>query len=219
MKLLIRKHFFRFICSYGLSYEEIEKGLPMIDTSKTLIREVCPPFLSGVECRPGKYRRFDGLCNNLEHPTWGAANTPFQRIVGPLFSDGINSPRISVTGKELPLSRIVSRTIHPDEGYHDHAGTVMVIAWGQFMDHDFTLTGTPLGKAYIVCLMQSYNSCFFQTPSTATTPKSVATDRSTSSILTVTRSAFPTTITSTTSSTSSALTLCAPSPHPVLAAV
>lgn len=35
--------------------------------------------------------------------------------------------------------------MHPDEGYHDHAGTVMVIAWGQFMDHDYTLTGTPLG--------------------------------------------------------------------------
>lgn len=35
--------------------------------------------------------------------------------------------------------------MHPDEGYHDHAGTVMVIAWGQFMDHDYTLTATPLG--------------------------------------------------------------------------
>lgn len=60
-------YFFR----YGLSYEDIENGLPQIDTSRTLIREVCPPFLSGVECRAGKYRRFDGLCNNLEHPTWG----------------------------------------------------------------------------------------------------------------------------------------------------
>ncbi|EDW67928.2 peroxidase [Drosophila virilis] len=130
--------------TYGLSYEEIEKGLPNIDTSKTLIREVCPPFFAGVECRPGKYRRFDGLCNNIEHPTWGATNAPFQRLIGPLYADGINAPRISVTGRDLPYSRVVSRTMHPDDGYHDHAGTVMVIAWGQFMDHDFTLTGTPL---------------------------------------------------------------------------
>ncbi|KAL5282648.1 HPX5 family protein [Megaselia abdita] len=130
--------------TYGLSYEEIERGLPSIDTSKTLIRDVCPPFFSGVECRPGKYRRFDGLCNNIEHPTWGATMAPFQRLIGPLFADGINQPRISVTGRDLPLSRVVSRTLHPDEGYHDHAGTVMVIAFGQFMDHDFTLTGTPL---------------------------------------------------------------------------
>lgn len=137
---------FPFLYSYGLSYEEIEKGLPTIDTSKTLIREICPPFFAGVECRPGKYRRFDGLCNNIEHPTWGAANSPFQRLIGPLYADGINAPRISVTGRDLPYSRVVSRTMHPDDGYHDHAGTVMVIAWGQFMDHDFTLTGTPLGE-------------------------------------------------------------------------
>ncbi|CAH1381099.1 unnamed protein product [Tenebrio molitor] len=130
--------------TYGLSYEDIEKGLPLIDTSKTLIREVCPPYLSNVECRAGKYRRFDGLCTNLEHPTWGATNTPFTRLIGPLYADGMTAPRISVTGRPLPLSRIVSRTMHPDEGFHDHAGTVMVIAWGQFIDHDFTLTATPL---------------------------------------------------------------------------
>lgn len=43
--------------------------------------------------------------------------------------------------------------MHPDEGFHDHAGTVMVIAWGQFMDHDFTLTGTPLGKTCSTCFI------------------------------------------------------------------
>lgn len=65
--------------------------------------------------------------------------------MSPQFADGLSAPRISVTGNNLPLSRVVSRTMHPDDGYHDHAGTVMVIAWGQFMDHDYTLTGTPLG--------------------------------------------------------------------------
>ncbi|KAJ8894600.1 hypothetical protein PR048_007264 [Dryococelus australis] len=220
---------------YGLSYEDIEKGLPLIDTSKTLIREVCPPFLANVECRPGKYRRYDGLCTNLQHPTWGAKNTPFTsdfnltpsllkqvhncacprklcrmpmhwsreiwtalnievfkadegevrrvwgitgmqrrektgdprenpptsgivrhdsrirksgrdptKLIGPLFADGMNWPRIGSSGNDLPLPRVVSRTMHPDEGYHDHAGTVMVVAWGQFMDHDYTLTATPL---------------------------------------------------------------------------
>lgn len=70
-----------FLFSYGLSYEEIEKGLPRIDTSRTLIREVCPAFLANVECQPGKYRRYDGLCNNVKHPTWGATNTPFTRYL------------------------------------------------------------------------------------------------------------------------------------------
>ncbi|XP_018048893.1 PREDICTED: uncharacterized protein LOC108687560 isoform X1 [Atta colombica] len=130
--------------TYGLTYEEIQKSLPLIDTSKTLIREVCPAFLSNIECRPGKYRRFDGLCTNLENPTWGATLSPFARLMSPQFADGLSAPRISITGHDLPLSRVVSRTMHPDEGYHDHAGTVMVIAWGQFMDHDYTLTATPL---------------------------------------------------------------------------
>lgn len=70
------------------------------------------------------------------------------RLMSPQFADGLSAPRISVTGRDLPLSRVVSRTMHPDEGYHDHAGTVMVIAWGQFMDHDYTLTATPLGTLY-----------------------------------------------------------------------
>ncbi|XP_050308302.1 peroxidase [Anthonomus grandis grandis] len=130
--------------TYGLSYENIERNLPLIDTSKTLIREVCPPYLSNVECRAGKYRRYDGLCTNLDHPTWGATNTPFTRLMGPLFADGMSEPRISISGRQLPPSRVVSRTMHPDSGFHDHAGTVMIIAWGQFMDHDYTLTATPL---------------------------------------------------------------------------
>lgn len=78
------------------------------------------------------------------------------RLLGPLYSDGMTAPRISVKGKQLPMSRIVSRTMHPDEGYHEHAGTVMIVAWGQFLDHDFTLTATPLGTYNIV-----YNHIYF----------------------------------------------------------
>lgn len=130
--------------TYGLSKEEIEKALPEIDTSKTLIREVCPPFLAHVECKAGKYRRYDGLCNNVHHPTWGATNTPFERMMMPTYSDSLSESRSGEYGTPLPLPRVVSRTMHTDEGYHDHAGTLMIVAWGQFMDHDFTLTGTPL---------------------------------------------------------------------------
>lgn len=36
-----------------------------------------------------KYRTFNGSCNNLEIPTWGAANTPFLRLLNAEYSDGI----------------------------------------------------------------------------------------------------------------------------------
>ena len=32
------------------------------------------------------------------------------------------------------------------QGFHDHAVTVMLVAWGQFMDHDFTLTAETRGS-------------------------------------------------------------------------
>lgn len=72
----------------------------------------------------------------------------------PRFADKFSVPKVSASGDPLPLARIVSRTIHPDEGLHEHAGTVMLVAWGQFMDHDLTLTATPLGK-----FISSYCSC------------------------------------------------------------
>ncbi|CAB0031277.1 unnamed protein product [Trichogramma brassicae] len=139
-------HLLRRSADYGLTTEQLDNLLPLLDTSKTLIRDVCPAFLSNVQCKAGKYRRFDGLCTNLEHPSWGGSLQPFVRLMTPKFADGINAPRIAVSGRDLPLARVVSQTIHPDEGFHDHAGTVMVIAWGQFIDHDYTLTATPLGE-------------------------------------------------------------------------
>lgn len=48
--------------------------------------------------------------------------------------------------------------MHPDEGFHDHAGTVMIISWGQFMDHDFTLQATPLGKYFLAVQKNSLES-------------------------------------------------------------
>lgn len=67
------------IYRYGLTRDEIEYSLPLIDTTKTLINEICPAFLSNVECRAGKYRRFDGLCTNLDNPSWGSSLSPFTR--------------------------------------------------------------------------------------------------------------------------------------------
>ena len=49
---------------------------------------------------------------------------------------GISLPRISVTGQQLPTARYVSAFIHRDLGYHDHAVTVFLPAFGQLIDHD-----------------------------------------------------------------------------------
>ena len=63
-----------------------------------------------------------------------------------LSSIGISEPRVSVTGAELPTARYVSAVAHRDLGYHDHAVTVYLPAWGQLIDHDMTQGGESKGK-------------------------------------------------------------------------
>lgn len=111
-----------------------------IDTRKTDIRDFCPENLADRTCEPRRYREITGQCNNLEHPHWGQARVAHHRFLPYAFSDGIASPRRSVTGRELPSARLVSAHLHRDEGFHDHAITIMLVAWGQFTDHDITLT-------------------------------------------------------------------------------
>lgn len=129
---------------YGLTPHEIENQLPLLDTHKTNLLKYCPDFMSPLHCTPGKYRRFDGLCNNLQNPTWGARLTSFTRLLPPAYNDGISEPRIGYGGLPLPGARSVTSLVHIEETLNDHAATTLVVSWGQFMDHDFTLTGTML---------------------------------------------------------------------------
>ncbi|XP_071750194.1 LOW QUALITY PROTEIN: salivary peroxidase/catechol oxidase-like [Lepeophtheirus salmonis] len=125
---------------YGLSKDAISNGLPLIDTTKTIIEGYCPPFLMTPKCTVERYRSVNGMCNNVEHPHWGAAMNGHHRFLAPNFADGISAPRASKTGNPLPSARIVSSNMHRDEGFHDHAVTILLVAWGQFIDHDITLS-------------------------------------------------------------------------------
>ena len=63
---------------------------------------------------------------------------------------GINEPRVSASGAELPTARYVSTYNHRDFGYHDHAVTVYLPAWGQLIDHDMVQGGESKGKLYVI---------------------------------------------------------------------
>ena len=107
--------------------------------------DVQPKKAKKIKCdKDAKFRTIDGTCNNLAtNPFFGAAFTPFRRIVAADYGDCISTLRLSASGKTLPNAREVSRVAHgsnvlrtnPDSRILTH----LVMNFGQFMDHDITL--------------------------------------------------------------------------------
>nr|XP_012152649.1 PREDICTED: uncharacterized protein LOC100875470 [Megachile rotundata] len=92
-----------------------------------------------------RYRTSDGSCNNLRHLWWGSAMSTMQRFMPPVYSDGVQSIRRSVTGKQLPTAREVTVVVHEDKDVPLASVTHMLMQWGQFVDHDLTATGQSRG--------------------------------------------------------------------------
>ena len=95
-----------------------------------------------VQCDPtAVYRRIDACCNNLNNITLGTPNRPFKRFVPPAYSDGVGLPRGGLIESTLPSARNVSTTIHHGVKENKHPfASLMVMQFGQFLDHDLTLT-------------------------------------------------------------------------------
>jgi hypothetical protein len=99
-------------------------------------------------CDPSaRYRTFSGWCNNLAFPFWGQANTVLRRLFPAAYDDGIATPRArGIIGTVLPNPRKVSREVHTDQTNPDPKYTLMVMQWGQLVDHD--LTHTPMIRGH-----------------------------------------------------------------------
>ncbi|XP_076048302.1 peroxidasin homolog [Oratosquilla oratoria] len=91
------------------------------------------------------YRTLDGTCNNPKKSEWGAAYRPFARFLPPDYSDGIEVFRESVRGGPLPNPRLISSTVHRSLNRPSARVTMLVMQWGQFLDHDITATAQSRG--------------------------------------------------------------------------
>ncbi|XP_052794376.1 peroxidase-like [Mya arenaria] len=115
---------------------------------KQKFREYCPYTYEGEGCdRNAYYRTADGTCNNLDNPTWGATFAPELREIPAMYDDGINEPRQrDRLGNPLPSARLISNIVHKVDGESPRNSnrTMMVMQWGQFIDHEFV--GTPVMK-------------------------------------------------------------------------
>ncbi|KAK7002154.1 hypothetical protein SK128_016026, partial [Halocaridina rubra] len=129
---------------FNLTRDQGEFGLPRFGVHNTVIANTCPqPPL----CPDTKYRTFDATCNNRRNKDWGRAGTAFQRILSPDYQDGVNTARqLSVRGVPLPSPRSISSQVilHQQDVYENL--TILIMQWGQFLDHDITHTPITKGK-------------------------------------------------------------------------
>ncbi|XP_037069374.1 chorion peroxidase-like [Pollicipes pollicipes] len=92
-----------------------------------------------------RFRRQDGACNNRRNPTWGASDTAIVRLAANTYDDGVDAPRsVSAAGGALPTARSVSAGTTGSTDDENTALTLSVVNWGQFMDHDITLSPVQL---------------------------------------------------------------------------
>jgi hypothetical protein len=118
--------FLILISRYNLRIREARDGLSKYSLRKNLVNCGFKP-----KCPNSKYRNIDGSCNNLRDPLLAQSNTAFSRLAAPAYADGVNKPRISVTGAELPNARLVSSVAATDKNIFDRNLTIFVMQWGQ----------------------------------------------------------------------------------------
>ena len=110
---------------------EAEKNLNALFGKCSISEDVCNPTY--------KYRTFNGGCNNLGHPKTGASLTELPRMVPAEYDDNKDIPRQKSIFRNSPLPnpRLVSTKIHERLESSDTKFSLMMMQWGQFIDHDF----------------------------------------------------------------------------------
>ena len=114
------------------------------DESDDIDTPGCKREENEIRCNPNsRYRSFSGRCNNLKNPKFGKHTTTLKRLLPNEYADGISRPRAkSVLSGPLPNVRTVSQVVHSQRKKPkiDKRHSLMLMQWGQYLDHDITLT-------------------------------------------------------------------------------
>ncbi|KAK2581110.1 hypothetical protein KPH14_007930 [Odynerus spinipes] len=97
---------------------------------------------SGRPCPPSKYRTPSGTCNNVRHHDWGARGSPFFKLLPPAYSDGIGSPRQSVSSHSLPTATETVERIRSSQKFVEphEALTSLSGVWSELVLQDIAST-------------------------------------------------------------------------------
>uniref|UniRef100_A0AC35GWR1 Peroxidase n=1 Tax=Panagrolaimus sp. PS1159 TaxID=55785 RepID=A0AC35GWR1_9BILA len=115
-----------------------------IAKSKNVIPNELDPQLEAIcprdtvqYCENRKYRTFDGSCNNIANPMWGATYSPMQRFIDADYGDGISALRASKHSKQdLPNVRYLSTVLFREPFVKQDQLTTLVPHFAQFIFND-----------------------------------------------------------------------------------
>ena len=106
-------------------------------------------------CFHSKYRSYDGTCNNVKHPRYGAAETAFSRLLEADYENGINLPKgwsqSDLFSPPNPSARVLSSQLLASQNVSNHSrNTYMMMQFGQLLDHDLDHAPVvPSGKVFV----------------------------------------------------------------------
>tara|TARA_R110002111_G_scaffold107056_2_gene165461 strand:+ start:28274 stop:30550 length:2277 start_codon:yes stop_codon:yes gene_type:complete len=85
-----------------------------------------------------EYASIDGTGHNLDNPELGSTDTQLIRLTEADYGDGLSTP----AGEDRPSAREISNIIAAVNSFetNDRYLTDILWVWGQFIDHDITLT-------------------------------------------------------------------------------
>ncbi len=116
--------------------------------NKRLLLSFCLVFSIGLAAQTvdvNLVRTYNGEFNNLDNPLYGAAHTPLLRLSGQGYADGMAEP---IT-EGMPNPRVISNALFDQEDILSDPVGLSDYTWvfGQFMDHDLSLSELP-GEAF-----------------------------------------------------------------------
>ena len=105
-----------------------------------------------------KYRSIDGTGNNLINIKWGSAGIPLFREIPAEY--GPSDPKNALGGASRPSARHISNRLSDEVEDIQNARNLsgLTYIWGQFLDHDITLT--PGGTESAPISLPSYEPIF-----------------------------------------------------------
>jgi peroxidase len=153
LRSLIKKIFFCFFL-ISITFPVFAQQQKFVESIPTL------PFLytprNGFQPTNGHpvNRTYDGTNNNIStgKREWGAADIPLLREIAPAY--GSADTKNAMNGETRPSARLISNVVcyEPVTQFNSRNLSAFVYVWGQFIDHDITLTPTGTTEPYNISL-------------------------------------------------------------------